>query len=222
MDDPELDAGRHLQALRGLARLNRFSRADRILWGPIRRLASRVGSAPLRVLDIATGAGDLPVRLWRRAGRDRSALEIEGCDRSPQAVAYARRRAERAGAPVRFFEWDLLERPVPSGYDLILCSLFLHHLDEDRVVGLLRGMTDSARRMVLVSDLRRSPAGLALAAAGARLLSRSDVVQADGPRSVRAAYTIPEVRELLRRAGRPEAQVLRRWPFRFLLIWERG
>ena len=35
MDDPLLEARRHRQALRGLSRLNRLSRADRILWPAI-------------------------------------------------------------------------------------------------------------------------------------------------------------------------------------------
>ena len=43
----------------------------------------------------------------------------------------------------------------------------------------------------------------------------------DPLRSVRAAFTMEEAIALTERAGLPDAAVTRRWPFRFLLAWER-
>ena len=57
MDDPALDLARHGQALRGLARLNRVSGADRIPWHAIRAWA-RGSDGPFTVLDVATGSGE--------------------------------------------------------------------------------------------------------------------------------------------------------------------
>ena len=55
MDDPALDPVRHGQALRGLARLNRVSGADRIPWHAIRDWAG--GGLPYEASD------DLPFAL---------------------------------------------------------------------------------------------------------------------------------------------------------------
>ena len=85
MDDPALEPRRHAEALRGLARINRWSGSVRILWGPLRMLARRRGGRTLRVLDLATGAGDLPIGLWRRAQRAGLPLELAACDASPRA-----------------------------------------------------------------------------------------------------------------------------------------
>src|SRR5437879_5864891 len=85
MDRPDLEERRHAQALRGLARINRWSGSARILWRPLQAVARQWGSAPLRLLDVATGGGDVPLRLWRKARRAGMALEVEGCDRSPTA-----------------------------------------------------------------------------------------------------------------------------------------
>src|SRR5262249_38607158 len=94
-------------------------------------------------------------------------------------------------------------------------------LDEAQAVPFLRRAGAAARRLVLVNDLRRSLAGLLAAYAATRLLTTSPVVHTDGPLSVRAAFTLPEVRELAWQAGLDGATVVRRWPFRFLLMWER-
>ena len=221
MDDPVLEPQRHLHALRGLERINRWSRSGQIVWLPIWALAQETGTRSLRVLDIATGAGDVPIRLWHRARRANVHLRIDGCDRNLRAVAFAAQRAARAQAEVRFFQWDALADETPPGYDVLISSLFLHHLDNEQGVRLLKHMTQAAGRMMLVNDLVRSAMGLALAYVGTRLLSTSDVVHTDGPRSVQAAYTIDEVHTLSRRAWLDGYTVTRRWPCRFLLTWRR-
>ena len=221
MDDPVLEASRHIQALRGLERLNRWSRSERILWGPIQSLAQQTGARSLRVLDIAAGGGDVPIRLWRRARRMGLHLRIDGCDRSSLAVQYAQGCVEKIGTEVKFFELDALTGQIPSGYDILMSSLFLHHLDDGQAVQLLRTMAQAAERMVLISDLARSLPGLWLAYVGTRLLSQSEVVRTDGPRSVRAAYTMDEVCGLAQQAGLHDSTVVSRWPCRFLLEWRR-
>ena len=218
MDDPALDAGEHIHALEGLARLNRWSASARILWAPLAGLARELG-APVRVLDLATGAGDLPVHLWRRAQRAHLSLTVDGCDRSPRSVAHAQTRADRAHAGLHFFPLDALQDPLPIGYDVIMCSLFTHHLDSAQVVELFRRMRSAARRLVLVSDLARSAAGWWLAYLGSRLLTRSSVVHRDALLSVRAAYQPQEIRALAADAGLQGARVQRRWPYRWLLTW---
>ena len=45
----------------------RISGSARILWPPLARLAQRLGPRPCRVLDVATGGGDILRWLWRNA-----------------------------------------------------------------------------------------------------------------------------------------------------------
>src|SRR5262249_5940057 len=111
--------------------------------------------------------------------------------------------------------------PLPGGYDAVICSLFLHHLEETEAVILLRRMADAAGHLVLVNDLARYRWGYLLAYFGTRLLSRCRVVHIDGPRSVEGAFGVAEVRSLAERAGLRKATLARRWPGRFLLSWQR-
>src|SRR5262245_59272912 len=140
MDQPGLDAGEHTRALRGLGRLNRVCRSDAMLWPAIADVARAAGGEPTRVLDLAAGGGDLAIALARRAGRAGLDVRIEGCDISPVAVRFAGQKAADAGVSVRFFTLDVLKDPVPVGFDVVMCSLFLHHLDETDAVVLLRRM----------------------------------------------------------------------------------
>jgi hypothetical protein len=99
--------------------------------------------------------------------------------------------------------------------------LFLHHLAEHDAARLLGQMARAAATGILINDLVRGPLEYALAWLGCRLLSTSPIVRHDGPVSVRAAFTVPEVRELARQAGLDNITLTRHWPGRFLLSWSR-
>src|SRR5204862_3015533 len=134
-------------------------------------------------------------------------------------IQTARERAANAEADLTFFPLDVFREPLPSDYDVITCSLFLHHLDEAQAVDLLRRLAAATRRLVLINDLARGPLGYTLAYFGTRVLSRSRVVHTDGPLSVRAAFTPNEAVALAWQAGVTGATVARRWPCRVLLVW---
>jgi 2-polyprenyl-3-methyl-5-hydroxy-6-metoxy-1,4-benzoquinol methylase len=217
MDDPALETPKLHAALSGLQRINSISNSARIVWRPIASLARSQDSSRLRILDIATGAGDVPVALWRRAKRSGLELEVHGIDFSPRSVDFARQVAAEAKAKVTFECRNVLADDLPAGFDVIMCSLFLHHLTTADAVQLLARMAAAARQMVLVSDLRRCYYGLTLAYAASRLLSRCDVVHEDAVQSVRAAFTPRELTAMAEEARLPRATIVSRWPARMLL-----
>ena len=106
-------------------------------------------------------------------------------------MEYARAHAGREQVDVKFFKYDAIAQTLPAGYNILISSLFLHHLNEPEVLGFLRASI-SAGELVLIDDLRRGVAGWVLAYLGIRLLSRSRVARVDGPISVEGAFTCDE------------------------------
>ena len=219
MDDAALDAGEHRAALRELARLNRVTRVDSLVWDEVRPLAAKL-TRPLRLLDVATGSADLPIHLAGRARDEGLKLDLHGCDISEVALDSARASATAAGAEVSLIRIDVLTQPLPEGFDVAYCGLFLHHFDPPQVEHILRSMARAAST-VIVQDLRRTRLGLAMAWAVPRVLSRSRIVQIDAVRSVQGAYTIEEMRGMGQRAGLAGADVRAVFPERQLLVWHR-
>jgi SAM-dependent methyltransferase len=227
MDDPDLPAAEHRKALAGLARIHAVDFSDRLLWRPVAELA-RARGGPLTVLDLACGGGDLTLALARRAAAAGLPIRVAGCDLSPTAVERAREAAAARGLDVPFFTHDALAGPpaltdTGQPYDVLTCSLFLHHLDEERAVALLTRMREQAGAAVLVHDLLRSKAGWLLAWLASRVLSTSPVVRTDALLSVEGALSFPEVGFLMGRAGmhRSHTAVTTHWPERWLLHWRR-
>jgi len=220
LDQPGLDSRRHVHALRGLERINLLSLTASAFREPIGTFAARHAGRPLRLLDLASGAGDMPVQLKRWADKCAIPLEVYGCDISPISVEYALERAAVQKADVSFFVHDVLRDGIPDGFDIVTSSLFLHHLLSEDVRDLLRSASRSTR-LILVSDLIRGRAGLLLAHAICRVITRSDVVHNDGPLSVAASFTMEEFRHLAADAGLQGYSIAWQWPFRFLFTWTR-
>lgn len=232
MDDPSLPAATHVDALDALARIHRVGGSLSLLRRPLQRWA-RATDRPLRVLDVATGGGDLLVDLAARGRRTprgstdgagegaRPLFEFSGCDLSEVALEHARAAARRREVPVRFFRFDALSGAAPEGapYDVVICSLFLHHLEDDEARAYLTRAASWSTRGLLVHDLVRSKTGWRLAWLASRLLTRSPVVRFDALRSVEGAFTAPEAREVAAAAGLAGATSSLHWPARFVMEW---
>lgn len=222
IDDPALEKEQLFGALRGLTTINFLSASAGSVWTPMARLARERKLERLRILDVATGGGDIPRALWRKGKRSGLKLEILGIDISERALEFAKAGCGECGSDVRFEQRDILRDGLPEGFDVIVSSLFLHHLSNDHAFQLLTATARAANHLVLINDLRRGGYGLTLAYFAGRILSSSSVVRVDALRSVRAAFTMAEALEMAKSAGMQDAKVNRRWPARYLLSWKKS
>ena len=222
MDDMGLEESRLYGSLKGLRRINWICGIAGLLWPAMRELVHAKVDGPLRVLDVASGAGDVPIALWRRARREGLEVEIHGCDINPHSVAFATRQADVSGTDVPFFRLDAVNGDLPQDYDVITSSLFLHHLTREAAHSLLERAGIAAREAVLINDLVRSRSGFLFAYWGVRIITRDAIVHTDGPRSVEGAFTIDEAARLAHDAGLTGAVVTPKWPFRYVLDWRKG
>jgi 2-polyprenyl-3-methyl-5-hydroxy-6-metoxy-1,4-benzoquinol methylase len=223
MDDLGLDANVHRHALAGLRTANVWSGISSVIWrGVAESGVLAVSARPLRILDVASGGGDVLLGVARLAARHGITVEPHGCDISPTAVKVAQQRAAVAGmSSAKFFHLNALSDPLPNDYDIVMCTLFLHHLDEANTRKMLAKMAAAARLMVVVDDLRRNLLGYVYAWVGTRAFTRSHIVHTDGPLSVRAAFTIDEMHRLANHAGIVGATFRPHWPQRFLMTWKK-
>jgi len=226
MDDPHLPAADHELALAGLQRLNILSAAARPVIRQARTLLARaaVPAASASILDVATGGGDLLIALGRAGLATAPGARLIGVDISDTALAIAARRAAAAGVTAQWLRTDVLAAPLPladQSVDVAVCSLFLHHLDAPDVARVLAEMARVSRIGVVISDLRRSRVGLALAAIAGRAVTRSAIVHTDSLLSVRAAWSADELAAIARSANLTGTHIRRIWPARLLLTWSR-
>jgi len=221
MDGPNVPESAHLQALEGLCKINRFSHTARQILAPILEMAQRNNLDRLSLLDIACGGGDVPIAVATAAKSHGLSIDLTLLDRSPTALSRAASAAHDAGIPCHTVQGDVLSDLPDSNFDIVTSTLFLHHVPEPaQVIDLLKGMRRVARRMIVISDLRRSRRALLWTWIGCRLISRSKIVHYDGPVSVRAAWTMNELSDFATAAGLTGARITTSFPWRMMLVWE--
>ena len=184
--------------LRNLASLNRWFGSHRLLRFFLARWLQPGRS--YRVLDLATGVGDLPRVMvdWARARG--ITLRIDAVDANGSTLQIA--RAESRGYPeIDYVRGNILTFEGGESYDLVCCSLALHHFSEDEAVVLLRRCHSLSHRFVLVSDLERSAATLAGIQVLTTFIYRDPMTRADALTSARRAFSFPEFRALAEAAN---------------------
>ena len=214
LDDPGADPATVAESLRNISRANRwFGGAAAVLHGLGRVLAGAPRGSRITLLDLGTGAGDLPRIAAAWAHRRGIRLRPAGLELSRVAARLARDGGVPcvvgcAGSP------PLREKSV----DLVLASQLLHHLAPESAVRLLRTCDRLARVGVVVADIRRGELAPYLFRLGAGALGFDRHTIADGLTSIRRGYTPRELRGLLAAAG-IEAPVSRRPMYRLVAAW---
>ena len=221
MDAPDLPPARLAETLKGLGLVNAITRSSRLMWPDLVAAARRCPGETLRVLDVACGGGDVLITLAGWAAKTGLDVELAGCDASAEAVAYAREQAAKAGTQVSFSAVRVARDALPGGYHIIMSTLFLHHLDEDDAVAFLSEAAAKARDRLVIQDILRSRLSYWFARVGTRLLLLNDICRLDGRSSVEGAFTRDEAKALAKAAGLEGAEIVPRFPFRYLIRWVR-
>jgi SAM-dependent methyltransferase len=219
MDEPDVDPAllrrslgfiRRINTLLGYTRatlhhLDRFSRG----WKPGERI---------RIIDLATGSADIPRAILRWADRRGFDVRIVGVDRHPVTAAAAGVGA--ADPRLRIVQADVFDLPfAPGSFDYALTAMFLHHLDDDAIVEVLRRMDVLATRGILVADLLRHYRAYAWITLFTALAN--PMVRHDAKVSVAQSLTKGEVLRMRDRAGINYVRYYGHFGHRFVLAGEK-
>ncbi len=195
-------------SLRTISRVNRLFGGNRLHTQLLRRaldgcLKAQHGQSEAlkhrvpHVLEVACGHAEVL----------QAALHSLGCpvrltllDRSRQHLPQPLTWPAALPAP-ELLVGDALHLPLPgASVDIVSCCLFVHHLEPAQVADFLAESLRVARVGVLINDLERTRTHNSLAEFFCRLDS-SRLSRHDGPASVRAAYTVAEMRRMLAATG---------------------
>jgi 2-polyprenyl-3-methyl-5-hydroxy-6-metoxy-1,4-benzoquinol methylase len=198
MDRPQPASIELEHDLRNIRQLNRWFGSHRLVSQFVRRWIE--SGDKLRIIDLATGSGDIPRLIVDYAREIGTEVEIDAIDKQSATLEIARKLS--VDYPEIFYsEGNILEWQTAKVYDIVLCSLVLHHFSDEEAVRVLRRCRKLSRQFVLVSDLRR---GL-LATAGVHFLTalifRESMTRYDARLSAARAFSFKELDKLARQAG---------------------
>jgi 2-polyprenyl-3-methyl-5-hydroxy-6-metoxy-1,4-benzoquinol methylase len=198
MDRPQPVSVELERDLLNIRRLNRYFGSHGLVLHFIRRWIQ--AGDRLRVLDLATGSGDFPRLIVSLARKIGAKVRIDAVDRQWATLEIARYLS--GGYPeIAYVEGNILDWEPSDTYDIVLCTLALHHFSEPDAVKILRRCREFSRKCVLVSDLRRNwfmQVGIQFLIG---FMFREAMTRFDARLSAERAFSFAEMNDLARQAG---------------------
>jgi len=191
--------------LRDLARANAWLHGNRptIKWLSTFLDKLAMTRQPLRILDVGCGDGDALRGMARWAKRNRIEVRLIGLDLSVDAISIAK-EATPPDCEIEFVATNVFEYEPQARVDVIVCSLFTHHLNDEEIVRFIGWMETHARLGWFVNDLSRAATPYRLFKLLAKAARWHKFVQHDGPVSVARAFKPDDWRRLCAAAGLTE------------------
>lgn len=212
MDEP-CSYAEFRDCLRDLVRVNRTVLSYRPTLQWLEQFAEP-SPQPLHIVDVGCGAGDMLHRIHRWANRRGLGVRLTGIDQN----SYAAQAAREFGSDdvIHWITSDALSYIPQIKVDLIISSLFTHHLSDEQIVELLRWMEQTTQRGWFVNDLQRSKNSYYVFKLLARGMRWHPFVQHDGPVSIRRSFSHDDWQGYVRASGisLDAVNIFNAWPGR--------
>jgi len=216
MDSNDTDFTTFRACLVDLSKVNRLTLA----YGPTLQFFERLticGRLPqdrtISIVDVGSGSGDMLRKIDFWAARRGFKVDLVGVDLNPWSAQTAQ-DLTGTGRPIRFITANIFDYLPAKPVDIVISSLFTHHLSDSSVIEFLAWMEAKARIGWFVNDLHRHVLPYHLFRALSRALRFHEFVQHDGPVSIARAFSAADWNRLLETANVPAADIRRRFPFR--------
>lgn len=198
------------QCLVDLGQVNRLTLAYRPTLDFLERfVGASKPTRPLRIVDVGSGGGDMLRCVERWAKHRGLPVILAGIDLNPYAERAAREITVPDGA-IRWITGDAFSYTEPV--DIVLSSLFTHHLEEAEIEQFLAWSDRVAQRGWFINDLCRQATPYKLFGLLAKTMRWHRFVQHDGPISFRRSFREEDWQRMISGAGIAEADVrLARW-----------
>jgi len=145
-------------------------------------------------------------------------LRVLALDRQERHLRWAQDRV-RDWPEVSLIWGDALKPPFAKArVDVVISSLFLHHLTQGELAHHLPVWGGLARRCLVMTDLVRHAIPYYFMQAASPLFARSPLTRHDAAVSIQRAYTPQELRAIAVDAGFPGARIFTHFPFRMTLV----
>ena len=175
-------------ALSDLRNINQWFGGVDTTQSMISQVARQAGAASLSLLEVAAGTGYVPLSAGARLRGAGLKVQVTLLDR---AHSHLNQNGNSAVAG------DALALPFANeSFDVVSCCLFVHHLEPGEIIQFVNEGLRVCRVGVIINDVVRDPIHLALVYLSLPLY-RSRFTHHDAPASVRRAYTVAEMQQML-------------------------
>jgi 2-polyprenyl-3-methyl-5-hydroxy-6-metoxy-1,4-benzoquinol methylase len=216
MDDFLLEGEELRDALDKIAAINTLLGGNKLTVKAVKRFLDRIDTQKtITIADVGCGNGDM-LRLLANYARKRNiTLELTGIDANRFTIDYAAKLSENY-PNIHYVCLDIFEEEFERlQYDIILCTLTLHHFKDDAILKIMKRFYDNTTTGVIINDLHRSKIAYRLFQVISTIFGLNRMSTEDGLVSILRGFKRQDLEAYSKQLGFKNYNITWRWAFRY-------
>ena len=217
MDDFTMEGVLFRDTLDKLEIINRFLGGNSVTINGLKNLLKNQSkNKTITIVDLGCGNGDILRDVAKFGRKNNYSFNLIGIDANLAAIEYAKELSKEY-SELSFKTIDILSEDFKKqSYDVVLCTLFLHHFKNEELISFLKTTTDKATIGVVVNDLHRHKLAYYLFKFIGFFI-KNKMVRQDGLTSVLRAFKREDLENIAKEI-KVHFSIQWKWAFRYLWI----
>jgi 2-polyprenyl-3-methyl-5-hydroxy-6-metoxy-1,4-benzoquinol methylase len=221
MDDFELQGSELLEALDKIAAINQLLGGNTLTLQGVQKLLQNNTTDKFVIVDVGCGNGDMLRTLANFANQNKLNFELIGVDANSFTIDYAKKLSVNYPTISYLCEDIFGESFSELKYDIVLCTLTLHHFKNKQIDYLINLFSNQSRLGIVINDLHRSKIAYRLFQLVCFVFRLNTMSRNDGLISILRGFKKEELTEFSKKINALKQTIQWKWAFRYQwIIWK--
>ena len=216
MDDFSMKGEILRDALDKIANINQLLGGNRLTLCGVQKLIRNISNKEIiTILDVGCGNGDMLRKLAHYGYKNNLNFQLIGIDANNFTINHAKQLSENY-SNISFFCHDIFEESFRElKYDIVLCTLTLHHFKENQIINLLNVFYTNSKIGIIINDLHRNAIAYRLFQVICFVFNLNKMSRDDGLISILRGFTKKELINYSNELKFKNYNIQWKWAFRY-------
>lgn len=219
MDDFSLEGEVLRDALDKIAKINQLLGGNQLTLQGVQSLMNNISlNKEITIVDVGCGNGDMLRALAEYASNNNLNFKLIGIDANQFTINHAKELSKQY-QNITYQCEDIFDKKFKDlKYDIVLCTLTLHHFKDAEIIKLVSVFNENARIGIVINDLQRSALAYRLFQGLCFVFRLNKMSKEDGLVSILRGFKKEELENFSKRLNLKKYSIQWKWAFRYQWI----
>lgn len=219
MDDFTMEGEILREALDKIAKINQLLGGNRLTLLGVKSLIANIPNTDeITIVDVGCGNGDMLRSLADYGVKNNLNFKLIGIDANNFTSNHALKLSENY-PNISYRCEDIFNKPFKElKYDIVLCTLTLHHFKESEILDIMNVFYTNASRGVVINDLERSSVAYRLFQSLCYVFQLNAMSREDGLTSILRGFKKEDLTDFSKKLNFSNYTIKWNWAFRYQWI----
>ncbi|MGV9003748.1 methyltransferase domain-containing protein [Flavobacterium sp.] len=219
MDDFHLEGAELQDSLDKIAKINQLLGGNKVTLNGIEKLLQNITkNQPITIIDIGCGNGDMLRAVADFGIKNNYNFILIGIDANHFTIEYAKSLSTDY-SNITYQSENVFEQHFETiKYDIVLCTLTLHHFTDEEIFKLLTVFHKNASSGIIINDLHRSKLAYRLFQLVCFVFQLNHLSKSDGLTSILRGFKKEELERYSQKMKFAKYSIDWKWAFRYRWI----